>query len=68
MLKFGFLGFGQGGGRLVDALLPLSDQYVGMAVNTAINDLEALQHIPDGYRMQLLSGQVGHQNLVYKPF
>lgn len=59
MLKFGFLGFGQGGGRLVDAILPLSDQYVGMAVNTAINDLEALQHIPDGYRMQLQGNSFG---------
>ncbi|MCF8568409.1 hypothetical protein LLE49_27200 [Alicyclobacillus tolerans] len=61
MLKMGFIGFGQYGGRQVDALLSLSHggMYSGMAVNTAVNDLDALQHVPDGYRFRLKGNSFG---------
>ncbi|WP_436664534.1 hypothetical protein ACOALA_20595 (plasmid) [Alicyclobacillus acidoterrestris] len=61
MLRFGFIGFGQYGGRQVDAILALqqSDSYVGMAVNTAVNDLEALTNVPEGYRLQLKGNSFG---------
>lgn len=61
MLKMGFIGFGQYGGRQVDAILSLShgSNYTGMAVNTAVNDLDALQHVPDGYRFRLRGNSFG---------
>ncbi|SFV03912.1 hypothetical protein [Alicyclobacillus macrosporangiidus] len=59
MLKFGFIGFGQYGGRQVDVLLPLSEHYTGMAVNTAVNDLEGLTNVPDGFRLQLKGNSFG---------
>lgn len=61
MLRFGFIGFGQYGGRQVDAILALqqNDTYSGMAVNTATNDLEDLDLIPDGNRLQLRGNSFG---------
>ena len=61
MLRFSFIGFGQYGGRQVDVLLSLqqNDIYTGMAVNTAVNDLEALDNVPDGYRLQLQGNSFG---------
>ncbi|MFD1674118.1 hypothetical protein [Alicyclobacillus fodiniaquatilis] len=61
MLRFGFIGLGQYGGRQVDAILALqhNNSYVGMAVNTAVNDLEALSNVPEGYRLQLKGNSFG---------
>lgn len=59
MLNMGFLGFGQAGGKLVDAFLDLSDQYVGIAVNTAVNDLASLEFVPESHRYPLHGSSFG---------
>lgn len=59
MLNMGFLGFGQAGGKLVDAFLNLSDQYEGIAVNTAVNDLASLENVPESHRFALRGSAFG---------
>lgn len=59
MLRFGFIGLGQYGGRQVDAFLKLHPEYDAVAVNTAVNDLEGLQEIPVGNRFSLQGSTFG---------
>ena len=59
MLNMGFLGFGQAGGKLVDAFLNLSDKYEGIAVNTAVNDLASLEFVPESHRYALHGSAFG---------
>lgn len=59
MLKFGFLGFGQAGGKIVDALLAQHEDYQGIVVNTAINDLAALERVSEGHRIALQGSEFG---------
>lgn len=53
MLNFGLIGLGQYGGRQVDAFMHLGVHYQGFAINTAINDLAGLEHIPERSRFNL---------------
>lgn len=59
MLKFGFLGFGQAGGKIVDAMLAQHEEYLGIVVNTAVNDLAALERVPEGHRIALQGSEFG---------
>jgi len=60
MLKMAFIGLGQGGGRIVDQFVSTNPEvYTGLAINTAINDLESLKHIPIGNRVALEGNAYG---------
>ncbi|QSO50115.1 FtsZ/tubulin family protein [Alicyclobacillus mengziensis] len=59
MFKFAFIGLGQYGGRQVEAFLKESHEYVGVAVNTATNDLDGLVHVSEGNRLSLSGSSFG---------
>lgn len=48
-IKFGFIGCGQGGGKIVDLFCQRG--YKAIAINTYPLDLAALQTIPQKYRL-----------------
>ncbi|MTV48976.1 hypothetical protein GJ688_08285 [Heliobacillus mobilis] len=63
-LKFGFIGIGQGGGKIVDAFAGIKTSegkplYETLAVNTFPGDLAALKNVPQDRRVQLRGWEKG---------
>lgn len=63
-LRFGFIGLGQAGGKMVDAFYELTDKqgkphYQGMAVNSFSGDLKALKNVPEFHRYGLKGYEKG---------
>jgi len=66
-VKLGLIGFGQAGGKIVDAFLDYDVGTPGefvrsaVAVNTATTDLQGLSHVPDDHRVLIGQTRVkGH--------
>lgn len=60
MLKFGFIGLGQAGGKIADAFQSISrEHYVAIAINTAQSDMQLLQHIEESHRYGLKGSEFG---------
>ena len=66
-MKLGLIGFGQAGGKIVDAFLDYDVGTPGefvrsaVAVNTATTDLQGLSHVPDDHRVLIGQTRVkGH--------
>ena len=66
-MKLGLIGFGQAGGKIVDAFLAYDRETPGefvrdaVAVNTATTDLRGLRHVPDDRRVLIGQTRVkGH--------
>lgn len=59
MLKFGFIGLGQAGGKITDAFQSLNGNYVSLVINTAKSDMASLQHVEESHRYGLFGSEYG---------
>lgn len=63
-IKFGLVGLGQAGGKIVDSMYSIQDKdkkpyYSAIAVNSFVGDLKALKNIPESHRYVLKGFEKG---------